>query len=158
MSECPNNLRLSAYHDGELDESGRAEVERHLRDCPSCAAELAQLREMSRLFASQESPRLLPIAVHRLHKKVDDAMEEGLLRFMRVFNAIAACVLIAGSAWLMMKPRGQNPTVEPAIATPAVPPWVNVENISDTPSGAYSTPAAAWYLADDTSRNNYDNP
>jgi anti-sigma factor RsiW len=157
MNECPNNLRLSAHHDGELDESGRAEVEQHLRDCPSCASDLEKLRAMSRLFASQEAPRLLPIAVHRLHKKVDNAMEEGLLRIMRVFNAIAACVLIAGSAWLMMKPREQDRTVERAVATPAVPPWVNVENISDTPSGAYSTPAAAWYLADDTSHT-YDTP
>lgn len=156
MSECPNNLRLSAYHDGELDESSRAEVERHVRDCPACAAELAQVREITRLFASQPAPGLLPIAVHRLHKKVDDAMEEGALRIMRVFNAIAACVLIAGSAWLMMKPREQDRTVEPG-ATPAAPPWVSVETVSDTPSGAYSTPAAAWYLTDDTSRN-FDAP
>ena len=153
MAECPNNLRLSAYYDGELDESGRAEVERHLRVCPACEGELSRLGEMSRLLTSQRAPLLLPIGVHRLHKRVDDAMEEGVLRIMRVFNAIAACVLIAGSAWLMVKPRGQDQTVERAVATPAAPPWVDVAQVSDTPTGAYSTPAAAWYLADDSSRN-----
>ena len=150
MSECPNNQRLSAYHDGELDQSSRSELERHLRDCRACKVELGRLSEMSRLLNSGKIPVLSPIGVHRLHRKVNEAMEEGVLRIMRVLNAIAACVLIAGSAWLM-KTRVDRTVETPA--TPAAPPWVNVAQVSDTPSGAYSTPAAAWYLADDTSRN-----
>jgi anti-sigma factor RsiW len=149
MSECPNSSILSAYYDGELDEARRGEVERHLRDCSACEAELGRLREMSRLLSAGKAPALLPMAMHRLHKKVDVAMEEGMLRIMRVLNAIAACVLIAGSAWLVMKPHAANTTVE----KPAAPPWVISAEYSDSSTGADSTPAAAWYLADDTSRN-----
>jgi hypothetical protein len=83
---------------------------------------------------------------------MDQAMEEGLLRFVRVFNAVAACVLVAGSAWLLMQTREVR-TVE---TTPAAPPWVDVA--SDSSTGAYSTPAAAWYLADDTSRTTDESP
>jgi len=35
---------LAAFSDGELRPEERAEVERHLRDCPSCAALLESLR------------------------------------------------------------------------------------------------------------------
>ena len=109
---------------------------------------------MSRLLigsAAMSRPmRLSQIGLHRLHRRVDQAMEEGLLRFVRVFNAIAACVLVAGSAWLLMKTRDDRAVEN---TTPAAPPWVDVADVSDSPSGAYSTPAAAWYLADDTSRD-----
>jgi hypothetical protein len=105
---------------------------------------------MSRLLASAPAAHLSQIGLHRLHRRMDQAMEEGLLRFMRVLNAVAACVLVAGSAWLLMKMRDER-TVE--ISTPAAPPWVDVAEVSDSPSGAYSTPAAAWYLADDSGRS-----
>jgi anti-sigma factor RsiW len=149
MTECPNSSKLSAYYDGELDEAGRGEVERHLRDCSACEAELGRLRKMSRLLNTGNAPVLLPIAMHRLHRKVDGAMEEGTLRIMRVLNAIAACVLIAGSAWLITKPHAPITTVE----NPAAPPWVMSVGYNESSTGAESTPAAAWYLADDTSRN-----
>jgi len=146
---CPTSEQLSAFHDGELDEVRRVEIEGHLRQCPLCAAELERLQAMSRLLGAAPTARLLPIGLHRLHRRVDQAMEEGFLRFVRVLNTIAACVLIAGSAWLMAKTR-EDQTVESPM--PAVPPWVGVDVVSDSPSGATSTPAAAWYLAEDSSR------
>ncbi|MGA2439826.1 MAG: hypothetical protein ABSH08_02610 [Tepidisphaeraceae bacterium] len=144
---CPTSEQLSAFHDGEIDEIRWLEIERHLRQCPLCAAELERLRTMSRLVETAPAARLSPIGLHRLHRRVNQAMEEGLLRFVRVLNTIAACLLIAGSAWLMVKTRADQ-TVESPM--PAAPPWVDV--VSDSPSGAASTPAAAWYLAEDSSR------
>jgi len=38
--------RLSDYVDGELSTSERSEVDAHLRDCPACAAVLADLRRV----------------------------------------------------------------------------------------------------------------
>jgi anti-sigma factor RsiW len=150
MASCPTSQQLSAFHDGEVDESLRGEIEAHLRACASCAAELSKLEAMSRLFSPAGSgSRLSQIGLHRLHRRMDQAMEEGFLRFVRVLNAVAACVLVAGSAWLLMKTRDAR-AVESA--TPAAPPWVDVVNVSDSPTGVYSTPAAAWYLADDSSR------
>ena len=151
MADCPTSEQLSAVHDGEIDEIRWLEIERHLRQCPSCAAELERLRTMSRLVAAAPAAKLSPIGLHRLHRRVDQAMEEGFLRFVRMLNTIAACLLIAGSAWLMVKTR-EGQTVQSSM--PAAPPWVGVDvaETSDSPSGATSTPAAAWYLAGDSSR------
>jgi anti-sigma factor RsiW len=133
MASCPTSQQLSAFLDGEVEETRRAEIEEHLRDCPACAAELDRLQAVSRLLNSGLSnsagaARLSQIGLHRLHRRMDQAMEEGFLRFVRVLNAIAACVLVAGSAWLLMKTRDSRA----------------VEN---------ATPAAAWYLADDSGRS-----
>jgi anti-sigma factor RsiW len=149
MNTCPFSEQLEAFYDGELDQSRRGEIERHLPQCPSCAAEARRLEAMSRLLASWPGPKLSQIGLYRLHSRVDQAMEEGVLRFARLLSAIAACVLVAGSVWLV-KARDDR-TVE--IATPVAPPWADVVVASDSPTGAYSTPAAAWYLADDSARN-----
>ncbi len=100
------------------------------------------------MLLSGPSPKLSQIGLYRLHNQVDQAMEEGVLRIVRVLSAIAACVLVAGSAWLVMT---RDRTVESV--TPVAPPWADVVEASDSPSGAYSTPAAAWYLADDSARS-----
>jgi anti-sigma factor RsiW len=148
MATCPFNNHLEAFYDGELDEARRSEIERHIRECPSCTEELALLQAMSRMLLSGLSPKLSQIGLYRLHNQVDQAMEEGVLRIVRVLSAIAACVLVAGSAWLVMT---RDRTVESV--TPVAPPWADVVEASDSPSGAYSTPAAAWYLADDSARS-----
>ncbi len=148
MVSCPTSEELSAFHDGEMDSVRRVEIEGHLRQCRSCEAEMTRLEAMSRLLGAAPAAKLSPIGLHRLHRRVDEAMEEGFLRLVRVLNTIAACVLIAGSAWLMMKTR-EAQTVENI--APAAPPWVDVAETSDSPSGAASTPAAGWYLAGDSS-------
>ena len=157
MAGCPTSDQLNAFHDGELDEARRVEIQGHLRLCGSCAAEIERLQALSRLVVEvAPAAKLSPIGLHRLHRRVDQAMEEGLFRLVRVLNAIAACVLIAGSAWLMMKTR-EVQTVENT--APSAPPWVDVElaQTSDSPSGAASTPAAVWYLTGDSSRGD-DSP
>lgn len=51
---------LPRYHDGELSEEAARRVELHLAGCAACRAELAALREMSRLLAGAVEP--LPAA------------------------------------------------------------------------------------------------
>ena len=46
---------LGAYHDGELEESRRRQVEAHLQSCEGCRTELNRLRALARLL--QASPR-----------------------------------------------------------------------------------------------------
>jgi anti-sigma factor RsiW len=41
---------LGAYHDGELEESRRQQVEAHLQVCEDCHAELSRLRALARLL------------------------------------------------------------------------------------------------------------
>jgi len=52
MSEHPNNETFQGYLDDELTQPERHQVEAHLRICPTCKAELTQLRS---LFHSIES-------------------------------------------------------------------------------------------------------
>lgn len=45
---------LNAYLDNELDEKQRLSVERHLKECPQCRAELEELRGCDRLLKQRE--------------------------------------------------------------------------------------------------------
>ncbi len=44
------NAQLQAYHDGELKDWQREQVEAHLADCQTCQAELAELQALSSLL------------------------------------------------------------------------------------------------------------
>src|SRR3982751_4229507 len=96
MVDCENQVRLDAYHDGELSPAERSDVEAHLRDCPSCAAELAAIRWTSDAFA-ETTPRepsheqLLQLARSVRAEPSDTRM---LLRRFRG-TAVAAAVLLA---------------------------------------------------------------
>ena len=96
MVDCKNRVRLDAYHDGELSPAERSDVEAHLRDCPSCAVELAAIRRVSGAFAdtAQREPsdeQLLRLAASVRAERSDARM---LLRLFRG-TAVAAAVLLA---------------------------------------------------------------
>jgi anti-sigma factor RsiW len=151
---------LSAYHDGELDSAERAQVERHAAACPACAAELAELASLSRLVGEYPPPRLSQIALHRLHDRTDMVMRAGVLRVARVLQAAAACVVVASTLMLMRTSSanssnsGQEATAQET-AVEAAPPWLDVAVTAsaETQSLDATTPAAAWYLADVSSRS-----
>ena len=104
MIDCDHRVRLDAYHDGELSPAERAGVEAHLRDCPSCAAELAEIRAVSAAFA-RTAPRepsrgqLLQLARGvRAEEPSDARMLLGLFRGTAVAAAVLlACALAAGT-------------------------------------------------------------
>ncbi len=110
MVDCGNQVRLDAYHDGELSPAERSAVEAHLRDCQSCAAELAAMRGMSAAFADTAPREPSREQLSRLARSVraepsDDRM---LLRLFRA-TAVAAAVLLAcalaGAAYLSQRTR-----------------------------------------------------
>jgi anti-sigma factor RsiW len=149
MSNCSFNPQLDAYHDGELTADARAAFESHLRDCPACSEQLAQLRAMSQMFANAPQLRLSQIALHRLHGRIDAGADQGLLRLGWTINAIAASLLLVGSVWLT---RISNPPSTPE----AAPPWIGVPVVAQTDPAYHeiaATPAAQWYLADASTRN-----
>lgn len=85
---------------------------------------------MSGLLASAATnePKLSQIARHRLHRAVDDAMDQGLLRLGWGISGIAASVLVVGSLWLMK-----------AQSTPeAAPPWVGVSAVAEMPTRLFT--------------------
>ena len=95
MVDCENRVRLDAYHDGELSPAERSDVEAHLRDCPSCAAELAAIRRMSGAFADTTPREPSHEQLLRLARSVRAEPSDArmLLRLFRG-TAVAAAVLI----------------------------------------------------------------
>jgi anti-sigma factor RsiW len=166
MEPCEFNHRIEAYHDGELagDANATREVETHLATCQACAAQLAELRAMSALFASAAvapQMKLSQIARHRLHRHVSDVMDGGLLRLGWAMSAVAASVLLVASVWLTrltpQKPAAVQAQATGAETEAAPPPWMGVTVVAENDPDvreASTTPAAEWYLADASPRNN----
>src|SRR6476660_6198074 len=96
MVDCENRVRLDAYHDGELSPAERSDVEAHLRDCVSCAAELAAIRTMCGAFADAIPRQLSHEQLVELARSVGTESSDVrmLLRLFRV-TAVAASVLLA---------------------------------------------------------------
>ncbi len=142
---CEYESQLHAYHDDELDASSRAAFENHLGRCAACAASLAELQNISALFAATPREHLSQIAKHRLSNQIDASMERGLVRFAWSLSGVAAAVLLCGSFWLSQ--------VKSREVTHVAPPWVEAVVSSHNLSDSAATPAAQWYLADASSRN-----
>ena len=158
MSDCPDELRLSAYHDGELTSADRAGVELHLAGgCPPCVKYLAELGRVSAWLvtsAGASAAGLSPMSRARLHRRVEAVMEQGLVRFGWELSGVAATILLAGSAWLMWATNA-TPASAATTAPVTVPPWVGaqVAAVADPVAQQPATPAAAWYLADGAARD-----
>jgi len=149
---CQMSEKVNLYHDGELDAAERSLVEQHLQTCADCRAELAQLSAISQSFQSAPAPKLSQFSMHRLHAMADRWMEDDLVRVARVLRAVAACVLVAGSAWLI----GTSPaaTNAPIASEPQAAPWMEVAAATNAEVASIdtTTPAASWYLADASTR------
>ena len=119
--------------------------------CPACIAELASLARQSQQFQAMSFPRLSQMAAARLHASIDRSIalanEQGMLRIARTLASMAACVLVAGTVWLSVRPERTSPKV--------APPWTGVAINTETEavSQDITTPAAQWYLADASKGN-----
>jgi anti-sigma factor RsiW len=110
MVDCENRVRLDAYHDGELSPAQRYEVEAHLRDCPSCAAELAAIRGMSGAFADTAPPepsheRLSQLARSVRAEPSDARMLLRLFRGTAVAAALLLACALAGAVYLSQRTK-----------------------------------------------------
>lgn len=52
--------KLGAYLDGELNQRGNDQIEAHLKTCPVCQAELAELQFLSRQLQEAPQPESIP--------------------------------------------------------------------------------------------------
>ena len=101
MSDCTYSQQIEAYHDGELPQAARAEVERHVEACASCAGMLARLEGISQLFNDAPPIRLSQMSLARLHGNLDLLTDRALLRLARVMTGVAAAIILCGSLWLV---------------------------------------------------------
>ena len=107
MSDCEYRERLSAFHDGELDPLTREHVGRHVEACASCTAELRQMRQVTGMFDALAEEPISADALGRVHRAVDRVEDDpplSILRIAAVLTALAASVLVIGSAWLWEAP------------------------------------------------------
>lgn len=100
MSACEHSRQVSAYYDGELPPEERARVEEHIRQCPICAKELDQLRQISRLLGAARIPDLPADLPPRLRGAAPSAADRWLVRTAEALTAVAAAVLVASGLWL----------------------------------------------------------
>ena len=132
---------LSAYLDNELAPAARAQVEEHLSECSSCAAELESLRRLSNSFATYPYQDLTDVEVEHLHDVLDESVDAPIWRLAGTLGVIAASILIVATAWLVELPthanRSNTATVARApIAAPA--PWEQAAMTLRVDAPAYS--------------------
>ncbi len=140
-------------YDGELDSAQSARVKAHLSSCAACMAVWNELAAMSGLFAAVPKLELLPIAQGRLHRAIDRGVQGGLVRIAWAMSALAACIVLAGSVWMVHVKESslkETPALQAREVAKDAPPWVEVAAItnSDPVIQQDATPAARWYLAD----------
>lgn len=155
MVDCENQVRLDAYHDGELSPAERLIVEAHLRDCPVCAAELAAIRRMSRAFAGAETTQpsheqLLQLARSVRAEPSDDRM---LLRLFRRIAIAAAALLacaLAGGIFLSQRSKAaaHEAMVLDYVATRSQPAAFPTDPVADERQSEQQVALAQW-IADD---------
>jgi anti-sigma factor RsiW len=156
MVDCENRVRLDAYHDGELSPVERADVEAHLRGCPSCAAELAAIRRTSGAFAGTpprepSHEQLLQLA-RSVRAEASDARM--LLRLFRG-TAVAAAVLLAcalgGAAYLSerTKAAAHEAMVLDHVATRRSPPGAFATDAVSNGRQSEQDERLAQWIADD---------
>ena len=135
MADCEYQVKVHAYHDGELPPVDRQRVELHLRGCPACARELERLRRMSALFASARLPELSPAALQRLHRGRVVVLEPALVRTSEFFAAAAAAILLVCAAWLWRASASQEAAAMPSWQE--VPVTYQVDASTDNDPGAH---------------------
>lgn len=104
-ASCPYAVRLGIVALGSRDDAAGAGIEDHLRECPSCRAELARLRELPRLLAVTREVGADPTRQHeapapQLLDRLFDAIgvERRQRRRRRIALSAAAAVVVGGAA------------------------------------------------------------
>jgi anti-sigma factor RsiW len=132
---CDQSTQVHRYHDGYLTAQGREDVEAHLRDCPECAALLADLRRLSSLIAAAPRAQLPAEALARLRESRFVVRDRGVLRIATWLTAAAASIVLAT---LLIKPTEQVERDSTASASAAV--WqtravMSPDEVGDSGSG-----------------------
>jgi anti-sigma factor RsiW len=155
MVDCENRVRLDAYHDGELPPAERSNVEAHLRECPSCAAELANIRRTSVAFADLAPREPSHEQLVRLARSVRAEPYDArmLLRLFRG-TAVAAAVLLAsalaGAAYLSQRARAaaHEAMVLDHVPNWSQPPAIATDPVSDERQFEQQVALAQWIAQD----------
>jgi anti-sigma factor RsiW len=111
MDHSTVSQRLSAYMDSEVMPGERAAIEKHLAECPVCAATLRDFQLISTTVRGFEPPEMDAAVLHRLHNGVDQIGRRPVERFVGLLSGLAACLAVIGGLMLL----------RPAATTPVAP-------------------------------------
>lgn len=127
MKPCPRmQLAITLYHAGELDDSARLQVERHLEGCPACREAAERIGEIARLAA--EAPGLAeePVAAAARRSRLMAALAPQPavrhlqplparpISFQPLYVALAAMLLVA-FGFLLGRFSGRTPAPDPTL-------------------------------------------
>ena len=151
MNTCEHADKLSAYHDGELDAVSRAAMERHLGQCPQCAAELGRIRKLSALLVQIAPAEMSPLGMRRLHALAERSIGGDLVRWAMTMTALAASVLIACSV-LLWRQHGS------AASEASVPAWEMsvMQRPAESVAASSEDQLATWMVEDLSGKNGHD--
>lgn len=122
MPDCTFACRIDAYYDGELDGEALAIFEEHLAHCVHCREELESLRNLTRRFSATPTSELNGSELSRLYDTATKPAERPQIGFAVGLLAMAASLLVVGTAWLMEIPR-VAPAAAPTVAVREIPDW-----------------------------------
>ena len=149
MNDCEQAFLLNACLDGEMTPQDRDLFERHLRQCPQCAADLERLRKLAEAIgtAARTRPAMPPEAIARLHRSIDRLPSAGVVRLAEKLAAVAAMILMACSVSLLR----QSPAQAAASGAPA---WEaeSAAQLASEPAAAGSEELLARWMVQDLSR------
>lgn len=155
MSDCELRDRLDAYHDGELPPDEHSLVEGHLRNCPSCAAELAMWQQMTSVFAGNTARepsqnQLLQMAQSVRMERANVEMLARLFRGTAVAASLVLACAIAASLYLSDRTKA---AAHQAMVLDQAANWsqsgtASPQAAGDDPQAAQPVRLAQW-IADD---------
>jgi len=152
MNDCEQASRLGAYHDGEMSADCRTDFERHLAQCPICAAELERIRGLARLLGFLPLPQISQSALARMHRKVDALPSTSIRRMAGALAAAAAMVLVVCTIGLAR----WSPAEGAPIAMPLWEAQAVAQQAAEPASGGSEELLASWMVQDLSARNNND--
>ena len=97
----PTAIRLAAYADGELEGSEARKLELHLRRCPQCQAELAELRALSTRLQEFALPDSLGVDLwERVEQRLPELQRASQPASNGLWRWVATAGLVAANAVL----------------------------------------------------------
>lgn len=98
---CASMQRLfSAWIDGEMNLSTREEAERHLADCPTCQAQLAEYQQLDQQLRHELRPA--PLATkHLIHSTLAAFQSQPVVQRPRPWRVVALAVTSAAAGFLL---------------------------------------------------------
>jgi anti-sigma factor RsiW len=112
---CEQSVQIHRYHDGDLSALERAQVQAHLRSCAECQELLADLENLSHMFATVPLPEMTTRAMNRMEGSfwaaAKQAQDRSVRRFASWLTAAAAAVLL----FVPLAPPAEHPTEEAGV-------------------------------------------